>query len=73
MANNLELEDTEGNLASLLVVIAATVGGIAIGWIAKQLLGDRKLRSEFEELKQSLGLTKKVEGIQKMNAQGSQA
>lgn len=72
MSDKFDVED-EGNLASLLVVTAATIGGIAIGWVAKQLLGDRKLRSEFEELKQSLGIAKKAEGIQKAKAQGAQA
>lgn len=67
------IAEDDGNLASLLVVTAATIGGIAIGWVAKQLLGDRKLRSEFEELKQSLGITKKNETIQKAKAQTSQA
>ncbi len=65
MSDKFATKDVEGNLASLLVVAASTVGGIAIGWVAKQLLGDRKLRSEFEELKQSLGLSKKTEGVQK--------
>ncbi len=65
MSDKFATEDVERNLASLLVVAASTVGGIAIGWVAKQLLGDRKLRSEFEELKQSLGLNKKTEGVQK--------
>lgn len=71
MSDKFDVED-EGNLASLLVVTAATIGGIAIGWVARQLLGDRKLRSEFEELKQTLGLTKKIENIQKGKPQVAQ-
>lgn len=72
MSDKFDVDD-EGNLASLLVVTAATIGGIAIGWVAKQLLGDRKLRSEFEELKQTLGFAKKVENIQKGKPQVAQS
>lgn len=60
MSDKFAIEDSEGDLASLLVVTAATICGIAIGWIAKQLLGERKLRSELEMIKEHIGLTQKV-------------
>ncbi|HHT9137243.1 MAG TPA: hypothetical protein ACFYEK_08390 [Candidatus Wunengus sp. YC60] len=61
MGNNLnDLQDEGGDFASLLVVAVVGIGGIIAGWVAKQVLGDRKLRSELEMIKQHIGLQKTV-------------
>lgn len=51
--------DEGSDFASLLVVAVVGVGGVVAGWIAKQVLGDRKLRSELAMIKEHLGLTQK--------------
>lgn len=38
----------ETNIASLLIVGAATLGGIALGWFSKHYLGRRKIRDEIK-------------------------
>jgi len=41
---------TETNIASLVIVGAATLGGMAIGWFSKHLLGRKQLKNEVREV-----------------------
>ena len=40
----------ETNIASLIIVGAATLGGMAIGWFSKHFLGRRQLKNEVREV-----------------------
>lgn len=45
--SNFEL-GAETNVISLLIVGAATLGGMAIGWFSKHYLGRRQIRDEIK-------------------------
>lgn len=59
MAHEFQAEENS-DFASLLVVAVVGVGGVIAGWVAKQVLGDRKLRNELAMIKEHLGMTQKV-------------
>lgn len=42
--------DNETNIASLLIVGAATLGGMAIGWFSKHFLGRKQIKNEVREI-----------------------
>lgn len=52
--------DEGSDFASLLVVAVVGIGGVVAGWVAKQVLGDRKLKNELEMIKQHIGLAQKT-------------
>lgn len=44
----------ETNVASLLIVGAATLGGMAIGWFSKHFLGRKQIKNEVREIIKSM-------------------
>lgn len=44
----------ETNIVSLLIVGAATLGGVAIGWLSKHFLGRKQIKNEVREIIKSM-------------------
>ncbi|MCF6147659.1 MAG: hypothetical protein E3K37_03270 [Candidatus Kuenenia sp.] len=50
MSKNADFElGNDTNIVSLLILGAATLGGMAIGWFSKQFLGRKQIRQEVIE------------------------
>lgn len=58
MSKNADFElGNETNIVGLLIVGAATLGGVAIGWLSKHFLGRKQIKNEVREIIKSMTKT----------------